>query len=115
MKCKYCKAELRKGDKFCYSCGSPVSEEKSVGDELREAAEEVKEEVTEATREFREETQACFGPRGRKAGLWGAISGGVFIVGLGLLWLFDWWWPGILFLIGAMIVIGGLVSYGVNR
>jgi hypothetical protein len=43
--------------------------------------------------------------------LWGAISGGVFLVGLGVLWYFDAWWPGILILIGLMIVIGGIVSY----
>jgi hypothetical protein len=50
----------------------------------------------------------CFGQR---KGLWGAISGGVFLIGLGLLWYFDWWFPGILFLIGVMSLVGGLVSY----
>jgi hypothetical protein len=39
------------------------------------------------------------------------ISGGVFIIGLGILWYFDWFWPGILFLIALMVIVGGLVSY----
>lgn len=32
------------------------------------------------------------------------ISGGVFLVGLGLLFLTGWWWPGIMFVIGASII-----------
>ena len=57
------------------------------------------------------EREACFGPPGSKRGLWGAISGGVFLIGLGILWYFDWWWPGILFLIAIMMMIGGIVAY----
>jgi len=57
------------------------------------------------------EREACFGPPGSKVGLWGAISGGVFLLGLAVLAYFDYWWPGILLLIGAMIVIGGIVAY----
>jgi len=52
--------------------------------------------------------QGCFGGGG---GLWGAISGGIFLVGLGILWYLNWFWPGILFLIGIMIVVGGLATY----
>jgi len=62
-------------------------------------------ERREEYRRMRE--QGCFGG----GGLWGAISGGVFLIGLGILWYFDLWWPGILVLIGLMIVVGGLVSY----
>ncbi|MDH5770330.1 MAG: hypothetical protein OEZ25_03475 [Candidatus Bathyarchaeota archaeon] len=57
------------------------------------------------------EREACFGPRGSRVGLWGAISGGVFLLGLGILWYFDYFWPGILFLIGIMMIIGGIVAY----
>jgi hypothetical protein len=39
----------------------------------------------------RDEEPACFGPRGSGRGLWGSISGGVFIIGLGILWYFDIW------------------------
>jgi len=60
---------------------------------------------------FGQESEACFGPPGSKRGLWGAISGGVFLIGLGILWYFDWWWPGILFLIAIMMIIGGIVAY----
>jgi hypothetical protein len=28
-----------------------------------------------------------------------------------VLWYFDWWWPGIIILIGVLAVIGGVVSY----
>lgn len=29
------------------------------------------------------------------------ISGGIFLIGLGILFLVDWWWPGIMLVIGA--------------
>jgi hypothetical protein len=29
-----------------------------------------------------------------------SISGGIFLIGLGVLFLTDWWWPGILVVIG---------------
>jgi hypothetical protein len=59
---------------------------------------------------YAKESEACFGPRGSGGGLWGAISFGVFVVGLGILWVFDIFWPGILFLIGLMVIIGALVA-----
>jgi len=59
---------------------------------------------------YAKQREACFGPSGSGGGLWGAVSFGVFIIGLGILWIFDAFWPGILILIGLMIVIGGLVS-----
>ena len=47
------------------------------------------------------------------------IGGGVFLIGLGVLFLFDWFWPGILALIGIVAFVnqwlkgnltGGLTS-----
>lgn len=32
------------------------------------------------------------------------IGGGVFLVGLGMLFLTGWWWPGIMFVIAASII-----------
>ena len=32
------------------------------------------------------------------------VSGGVFLIGLALLFLLDFWWPGIMFVIGASII-----------
>lgn len=32
------------------------------------------------------------------------VSGGVFLIGLALLFLTGWWWPGILFVIGASMM-----------
>lgn len=43
--------------------------------------------------------------------MWGAMSFGVFIIGLAILWIFDIFWPGILILIGLMITIGAMVAY----
>ena len=96
LRCQSCGAELKEGAKFCYSCGADVTQQRERG-------------VYRSR--YREEREACFGPRGSGAGLWGAVSGGVFLVGLGVLWYLDAWWPGILILIGLMIVIGGIVSY----
>jgi hypothetical protein len=95
--CSKCGKELGKDAKFCPKCGAAVGVEGRVSTEAR---------YTEKRRQ-----DACFGPPGSGGGLWGAISVGVFIVGLGILWFLDWFWPGILFLVGLMIVIGALVSY----
>ncbi len=90
--CKKCGAELKENVKFCPKCGTPVGAEK-------------KPRTT-----YAKESEACFGPPGSGGGFWGAISLGVFIIGLAILWFFDWFWPGILILIGLMVVIGGLVA-----
>jgi hypothetical protein len=39
------------------------------------------------------------------------MSSGVFLIGLAVLWYYDLWWPGILFLLALMAIIGGIVSY----
>lgn len=31
-----------------------------------------------------------------------AVSGGVFLIGLGILFFFNWFWPGILILVGVV-------------
>jgi hypothetical protein len=41
----------------------------------------------------------------------GGITGGLLLIGLGVIWLADWWWPGIMVVLG--IAIGsGLVFRG---
>lgn len=92
--CKKCGAESKEDAKFCHSCGNPLEIE----------------EVTRPRRRRTREREACFGPPGSGGGLWGAISFGVFIIGLGVLWFFDVFWPGILVLIGLMVAIGALVA-----
>ena len=89
--CEKCGAELKEDAKFCLSCGAAVGE--------------VKEE-----REWRAPREECFGWE-RGGELWGTAAFGVFLIGLAILWYFDLWWPGIIFLIGFMIVVGGLISY----
>jgi hypothetical protein len=37
---------------------------------------------------------------------WGGISGGVFLIGLALIAWMNWWWPGILVLVGVMAILG---------
>lgn len=36
------------------------------------------------------------------------VCGGVFLIGLALLFLTGWWWPGILFVIGAAMIARAL-------
>lgn len=95
--CPKCGKELDKDTTFCPRCGAPVSAEAEVSSKVRHAEQKRQE--------------ACFGPPGSGGGLWGAVSFGVFIIGLAILWLCDWFWPGILFLVGLMIVIGASVAY----
>jgi hypothetical protein len=47
-----------------------------------------------------------------------AISGGIFLIGLGVLIFTGWWWPGILIVIGisgcAELVFRGRVAQGIG-
>jgi len=97
--CKHCGAELKEDAKFCPYCGTPIGAEERVKPKPK----------------YAEEREACFGPKGSGAGLWGAISFAVFIIGLGILFLLDslgiiGFWPGILILVGLMVLIGALVA-----
>ena len=89
---------MKEGDQYCPHCGADLIKEKT------------RVEVSPRHR-YVDERKACFGPAGSGTGIWGALSGGVFLIGLAALWYFDFWWPGILFLIALMIIIGGIVSY----
>ena len=87
---------MDKAAEFCPKCGAPAG----AMEKVEHRAKDVKEKRQEA----------CFGPPGSGGGLWGAISFGVFIIGLAILWTYDFFWPGILILIGLMIFIGALVA-----
>jgi hypothetical protein len=39
------------------------------------------------------------------------VSSAIFLIGLGLLWMTGWWFPGILFVIGASIMATALVNH----
>jgi Double zinc ribbon len=40
---------------------------------------------------------------------WGGITGGLFLLGLALIAWLNWWWPGILVLVGVMALTSGLM------
>lgn len=42
------------------------------------------------------------------AAVWGGVSGGVFLIGLAVLFMTSWFWPGILVLLGIMALFGTL-------
>ena len=87
---------MKETDKFCQQCGANILPQVSKEPEFR--------------RGYVENQKACFGPAGSGVGIWGSISGGVFLLGIAVLWYYDLWWPGILFLIALMIIIGAVVS-----
>ena len=41
---------------------------------------------------------------------WGGVSGGMFLIGLAFLAVFNWWWPGILVLLGLTSLIGSMAA-----
>jgi len=49
--------------------------------------------------------------RRRPAELWGAIWVGILLIGLGILFYYDAFWPGILILIGILILVGGVIGW----
>lgn len=44
------------------------------------------------------------------SGPWKKIHGGIWLMGLALIAYFNWWWPGILVLIGASSIVEGLAE-----
>lgn len=38
------------------------------------------------------------------------VSGAVFLIGLGVIALINYWWPGIMFVIGASLIARGVVQ-----
>ena len=38
------------------------------------------------------------------------VSGAVFLIGLGLVWITGWWFPGMLFVMGASIMASAIVN-----
>jgi len=53
--------------------------------------------------------------RPRRAGLsveWGGIIGGIWLIGIAVLAVTGWWWPGIMVLFGISALVGGLQSGG---
>ena len=54
-------------------------------------------------------------PRPRHGGFsveWGGIMGGIWLIGIAVLAVTGWWWPGIMVLIGMSALVGGLQSGG---
>jgi hypothetical protein len=49
--------------------------------------------------------------RRRPAEIWGAMWVGVLLIGLGILFYFDAFWPWILVLVGILILIGGIINW----
>ncbi len=43
-------------------------------------------------------------------GPWSDVSGAIWLIGLGFLFLTGWWWPGILILVGLNMVLDGVFS-----
>ena len=42
--------------------------------------------------------------------MWSGVGGGLFLIGLAVLFFTGWWWPGILVLIGISSLVGSLAA-----
>ena len=54
-------------------------------------------------------------PRPRRGGFsveWGGIMGGIWLIGIAVLAVTGWWWPGIMVLVSISALVGGLQSGG---
>jgi hypothetical protein len=73
VSCQYCGTEVRSDDQYCPHCGSNLSQRVTAPPpQPRE-------------RRIREsQEKACFGPAGSGGGLWGALSGAIFLIGIGV-------------------------------
>jgi hypothetical protein len=39
----------------------------------------------------------------------GAVTGGIMLIGVGMLLITNWWWPGIMLVVGTAVAAGALV------
>lgn len=46
----------------------------------------------------------------RKSTLWGGLGGGAFLIGLGVLAITGWWWPGIMVVLGISALLGSTAA-----
>jgi hypothetical protein len=59
--------------------------------------------------------QSVSSTRPRRGGFnveWGGIMGGIWLIGIAVLAVTGWWWPGIMVLVGISALVGGLQSGG---
>ena len=49
------------------------------------------------------------GHRASDPARWGGIAGGLFLIGLALIAWLNWWWPGILVLVGLTAILGAVL------
>jgi len=86
--CDKCGAEIKEDARFCPKCGASL-----FGNEYK-----------------KQEAPECFGWE-RGGGVWGIVAIGVFLIGLAILFYLDLFWPGVIFLIGFMVIVGAIISY----
>jgi hypothetical protein len=70
----------------------------------------------EVKRSMRREIETV--PEQREAQTRGGIAGAIMLIGVGMLWITNWWWPGIMLVIGCALAaerfINGQITQAVG-
>jgi hypothetical protein len=107
-RCVTCGTRNPPGATFCVTCGRALAD--------RPAADPPANPLPPAPAPIASMPAAPFTPaapsrrRGPDAARWGGITGGLFLIGLAVIAAFNWWWPGILVLLGVTALSGSAAS-----
>ena len=105
-RCAFCGTRNPPGAIFCVSCGQGLT--------ARPVAEPPASALppTPAPASLSNRPVSVPGARwgGLAQGPWAGITGGLFLIGLAVIAAFNWWWPGILVLVGLTAFVGSVAS-----
>jgi|GEM_PF-2428489 len=112
-RCAACGTRNPPGAQFCVMCGRQLSAGPAVATAAvptAPAASVAPAAPVVTTTPAALPTAAPPDPRPYSPAMWGGISGGVFLIGIAMLALTGWWWPGILVVIGIAALVSSVVG-----
>jgi ribosomal protein L40E len=113
QQCATCGTRNPPGAAFCVTCGSALAA-RPVADAPASALPPTPTPapLSSTPSAVIESAPAARPQRGGFNVQWGGIMGGLWLIGIAVLAVTGWWWPGIMVLVGISALVGGLESGG---
>jgi predicted amidophosphoribosyltransferase len=107
-RCTFCGTHNPPIASFCVRCGQALTA--PTAEPSRSAAPPTLEPAPIAYAPAAPARSQSTAQRTHDSARWGGIAGGLFLLGLALIAWLNWWWPGILVLVGVTALTSGLVA-----